>query len=331
MRKITIAIPTYNRGKELEKNLSLLSKYIDNDHLQDLVCINVVDNCSCDNTKEIVEKYIIKCDFSISYYTQVRNIGPGMNLVAAVNYSTTEWVMLLGDDDYLEPSYLTDCLKAIDNNPSLGCIIANYKAWDPHSNILGSLREENCSTEYYKAGFNACLMNAWRAHQLSGLTFRRSEAYEEYIDKKLNNLYPQIFFVSYCSLRYDVLHFGHFCLRVSVIPQNKKDWSYGNDALMNDVLENFKYLGVSYKQRAKLESFFNLKQKRYLWLGGDDISKLIDAILCSSNLTQLGKCYIARQVLRDQCYSGKKYRWMMYCIARFILLKKLITGKPISF
>ena len=34
--------------------------------------------------------------------------------------------MLLGDDDYLEPWYIRECLNRINVNPNLGCLIANY-------------------------------------------------------------------------------------------------------------------------------------------------------------------------------------------------------------
>lgn len=329
--QLTIVIPTYNRHKDLKKNLDLLEDQIVNSQLTNDIIVLVSDNCSTDGTYAMLAEKKKASRISLILYHQDLNLGYEQNILFSLSKVATEWVMLLGDDDYLEPTYISDCINAIKTNPSLGCIIANYREWNPVKKELGALREENCPTEYHKAGFNACLKNAWRAHQLSGLTFRREGLYEEYNKRKLHNLYPQIFFVAYTALRYDVIHFGHFCLRVSNIPQTQKDWNYGDDRLMNDILDNFKNLGLPYKKRAELESYFNLKQKRYYWASCNNQGILIDNILSAVNLSTLGRYYIARQILKDQCYTGKKYRLLMYGLARFVLLKNLLTGKAIRF
>lgn len=323
---LSICIPTYNRAKDLNHNLTLIESYLENTSILDTVCFVISNNCSTDETDVVVKHFVDEGRLCIHYYKQEHNIGAGPNQVYAVEKASTPWVMLLGDDDYLEPWYIVECINQIDEHPKLGCIIPNYIDYNTITKEYGSLREENCNTEYYTAGFSSCLENTWRAHQLSGLCFRRANLVEEYHRNKMNNLYPQIFFVGYNSLRYDVLHFGERCLAVSGVPQSSKDWNYGNDGLMNDICENFKNLQVSYSQRAKLEANFNKMQKRYLW-ACKNMTECVNGILDSKNITILGKYYISHQILKDIHYIGRKYRLWFYLIARLILFKNLLKGR----
>lgn len=329
--QLSILIPTYNRCADLLYNLSLLEEHILANNLLQQVCVIVSDNASSDNTYEKLLEYKSYCDIQLLLHKQVNNVGYAKNLLDLIKIAKTEWIMLLGDDDYLEPTYITDCLHSINNNPNLGCIIPNYRIWESIKKELCGFREENCETMLYKAGFEACLANAWRAHQLSGLSFKRAGIYEEYTKYNMNNLYPQIFFVAYSALRYDVLHFGHFCLRVSAIPQTQKDWNYGNDGLMNDIFQNFRYLKLPIKKRALLEAEFNKKSRRYYWINNDELRNIwIDNILNADNLSILGSYYISKQILRDHCYTGKKFKLRFYLLSRISLFKSLVIGKNIG-
>jgi len=326
---LSISIPTYNRANDLNHNLTLIESYLGKAGLFDKVCLVISNNCSTDETDVVIKHYEDEGKICIHYYKQEHNIGAGPNQVYAVEKASTPWVMLLGDDDYLEPWYIEECLKQIEEHPNLGCIIPNYMDYYPATGEYRHLREENCETQYYNAGFDACLQNAWRAHQLSGLCFRRENVIEEFHKRGINNLYPQIFFVSYNALRYDVLHWGQKCLCVSGVPQSKKDWRYGDDGLVNDIFDNFKHLGVTRKQRAILEAHFLYVDKRYFW-ATNDTNLCIEKILTGKNVSYLGRYYIAKQILHERCYTGKCLRFMFYMLARIELLRKLLTGKPIQ-
>lgn len=328
--KVSILIPTYNRCKDLQRNLRLLVSFISKLPNPEDVCVIVSDNASIDDTCTIVADVQKESSVKLEYVRQNENVGYCKNVCFLLSQATTEWVMLLGDDDYLEPWYIEECLKQIDEHPDLGCIIPNYIDYNTETQQYGNLREENCKTEYYKAGFDACMKNAWRAHQLSGLCFRKENVVEEFQKRGMNNLYPQIYFVSYNALRYDVIHFGEKCLAVSGVPQSKKDWNYGNDGLVNDIFENFKNLGVSYRQRARLESHFLKVSPRYWW-ATTDTNCCIEHILKGRNVSYLGRYYIAEQILHEQCYTGKRLRFRFYLLAQLVLFRQLVTGKPIAF
>ena len=58
-RLLTICIPTYKRAKELDYSLSCFERemnHVDSSLLEFFIS----DNCSPDNTREVVEKYIQK-------------------------------------------------------------------------------------------------------------------------------------------------------------------------------------------------------------------------------------------------------------------------------
>ena len=119
-------------------------------------------------------------------------------------------------------------------------------------------------------------------------------------------------------------------LTVSGVSQSKKDWSYGKDGLVNDIFENFKNLGVSYRQRARLEAYFLKVSPRYLW-ATKDTNSCIEHILKGKNVSYIGRYYIAKRILHEQCYTGKRLRFRFYLLAQLVLFRQLITGKPIAF
>ena len=326
---LTICVPTYNRAKELNYNLSLLERYICDGNLIDKVCVLVSNNQSPDNTYDVINSFEDRGNLHLLYFEQKENIGSGPNVVYCVEKATTPWVMLLGDDDYLEPWYISECLKQIEEHPNLGCIIPNSIAYNPLNGEYGKTRET--VTEdilYWSAGFQACLNNAHYGHSLSGLCFRHDLLFKKLENIRLENLYPQIYFVAFNALHYDVLHFRRICLKISDVPQSYKDWRYGEDGLINDIFENYKKLGVPYKQRALLEANFLKNDPRYMW-ATENINLCIEKILTGKNVSLLGRYYIAKQILADKVYTGKRLRLSFYLLARFVLLRNFLTGKPI--
>lgn len=141
MRKLlTIAIPTYNRARYLESNLKqLLPQVIKNIDDVDLV---LSDNCSPDNTSEIVENLNAKYNRIIKYFHQEKNIGPINNFSFCVNSSDSEYILLLGDDDIVAFGFIDTILdliktfkvdilhyNSLSNKPEYGVIVPFYKVW----------------------------------------------------------------------------------------------------------------------------------------------------------------------------------------------------------
>ena len=326
--RLSILIPTYNRCKDLHHNLQLLEKYILASNCKNQVNIIISNNASTDDTRSIVQEYQKQCKIEIVFLDDhEKNIGLEANALYALKKAMADYVMYLGDDDYLEEDYIARVLQQLEEHSSLGCIIPNDYWCLPDGTVIGE--REKREPKYWKAGFEACLNNAHLGHQLSGLVLKRDGLYEAYINQGVHNIYPFIFFVAYIALHNDVYYMADSHVHVTQVPQSQKDWGYGDDGLVNDIFENFKHLGVTQKQRAILESHFLKVDQRYFW-ATKDTNLCIEKILSGKNVSYLGRYYIAKQILHEQCYTGKRLRFMFYVLARIELLRKFLTGKPIQ-
>jgi len=127
MIKLTVSIPTYNRSDYLSDNLSCLLKQIKT--LPESVNIVISDNASTDSTEEMVLN-LISAGAPIIYYRNHENIGMDRNADLAIKRSTGQYVLLLGDDDILEPYALEEILCCLTKHPNLGMIYMNFRIYD---------------------------------------------------------------------------------------------------------------------------------------------------------------------------------------------------------
>ena len=100
--KLTIAIPTYNRAKRLEKALFDLFTEINSAHNKADIAVYVSNNGSKDNTAEIIaqcSKLFIENDIPFSSNTAESNQGFDANVLACYANSNSEYVWFLSDDD----------------------------------------------------------------------------------------------------------------------------------------------------------------------------------------------------------------------------------------
>lgn len=111
-------MPVYNHCEYIRQNLEntipLVIPY------KDKVSIYVSDNASTDGTGELVKRYAEKHPDIVSYYCQKENITASPNFNHAVHSVESEYVMILGDDDLMLPSFLPVLLKLIDEHPDVG-------------------------------------------------------------------------------------------------------------------------------------------------------------------------------------------------------------------
>ena len=111
---VTVIIPTHNYGH-------LISEAIDsvlNQTYQNIELI-VVDDGSTDNTSEIIKKYP-----NIEYIYQ-KHIGkktPSRASNTGIKQSHGEYIICLGADDKLVPTYVEECVKEIERDSKIGFV-----------------------------------------------------------------------------------------------------------------------------------------------------------------------------------------------------------------
>ena len=99
--KVSVCIPTYNYGRFITDAIeSVLGQTFPDFELL------VVDNCSTDNTRELVESYARK-DTRVTYFCNEANLGMVGNWNRCLKHASGEYVKILCADDVL----VTDCLE----------------------------------------------------------------------------------------------------------------------------------------------------------------------------------------------------------------------------
>jgi glycosyltransferase involved in cell wall biosynthesis len=111
--KVSVCIPTYNHAHFLSDAIdSVLSQSFTNYELI------VVDNCSTDNTREIVTRYL-KIDDRVKYFHNETNVGLVGNLNRCLAHASGEYVKILCADDLIRATCIGKEVKMLDDNPSV--------------------------------------------------------------------------------------------------------------------------------------------------------------------------------------------------------------------
>ena len=112
---LTIAIPTYNRNKKLNRTLEILMP-----QLNDFVKLIIYDNASTISVINTVDpKYLD----SLNIVRNQNNIGASANIINCIVNCKTEWLWILGDDDPPHGNAISIILKDIEKDLAF----INYK------------------------------------------------------------------------------------------------------------------------------------------------------------------------------------------------------------
>ena len=103
--KVSIALPVYNGARTL---VPVVESVLGQDH-GDLELV-ISDNASTDGTEEICRHYAA-VDDRVVYHRHATNIGLLRNFRSAATASTGRFVRWIGDEDTLEPSYVSRSLE----------------------------------------------------------------------------------------------------------------------------------------------------------------------------------------------------------------------------
>lgn len=110
---LTIAVPTYNGSNTIGFMLDILLPQI-NEKIE----VIISDNCSTDNTVQIISTYIKKYPF-IRYIRNERNLGADSNFLQCMRLAKGKYTLLISDDDIIIEDAVEKICDFLDENPEV--------------------------------------------------------------------------------------------------------------------------------------------------------------------------------------------------------------------
>lgn len=127
-------MPVYNGENYIEEALDsiLAQTYADFELI-------ISDNASTDRTQEICQSYATR-DRRIRYYRNKGNIGVSKNFNRVFELSIGKYFKWIAHDDIYAPDYLSKCVRAFEQDPSLVLCHTLAKRIDSSGRMLGSFK-----------------------------------------------------------------------------------------------------------------------------------------------------------------------------------------------
>ena len=121
MADIAIIIPIYNSAKTIEDCLTS----INNQHYAADISVYLIDDCSSDNSVELVNNFNFNENVKAFFYNNITNKKQGFSRNRMLNEIVEDYVVFLDSDDMLHPEFISRALPYLVDNE---CHIV-YTGW----------------------------------------------------------------------------------------------------------------------------------------------------------------------------------------------------------
>jgi len=181
--KVSILVPVFN-GEDSIKNciLSIINQTYEN------IEIIISDNCSTDNTQEILEEFIKK-DKRIQYIRQKQNIGGWENFFFLLKKANSSFINFLGHDDRLDSDYIEKSLEKISVDENIAIIspmVIYYSDTSRYSCDFGVIHDHQssspirrCASYFFKVKDNGVFYGMWNKKYVKNLLDIKHQAYKD--------------------------------------------------------------------------------------------------------------------------------------------------------
>jgi len=182
--KISICIPQYNGIKFLLESLRQIEKQSYSE-----VEVVITDDCSLDNTQSAITELISSYKYPIVYFRHPANVGYDRNLRSSIEHATGDYVILIGNDDTINPDYdLSELVKFLDEHdrPEVG-----YTSFLDAG--TGEVEKRAVRTEVLGGGTEVAASSYSRFSFVGGVIYKR-DTYMIYNTAKYDkSVYTQIY------------------------------------------------------------------------------------------------------------------------------------------
>ena len=244
--KFRLIIPTLNRPKELIYNFNKI--LFDINRINPKFNIQIIISENCSDLENRIDFLTLKNSFnkinnlnnmSVVFIKRGTRFSLGRHMHWLGNLPGAEWVMWLGDDDLLSPTYLSFVFDAIEKNNCVTAINADYgvitaKNFFEICDQKEEIEEKISIDKYNSKKIDSFIVH--RGHQLSGLVYKKEII--EYSNKFIpeENLYPWMGY-QITSLKKGEIHILQG-LHARITSDTPKLFSYGKDGLFPDICES---------------------------------------------------------------------------------------------
>ena len=124
---LSVILPNYNHGRYLPRALDALLS-------QDYPAkeIIVVDDCSTDGSRDIVERYAARFP-SVRLLANARNFGVIATLSRGLNEARQQYVYFGAADDFVMPGFFSAAINMLQVHPRAGLFCGEVNLVDGHS------------------------------------------------------------------------------------------------------------------------------------------------------------------------------------------------------
>ena len=143
--KVSVCIPVYNGSAYIAESInSVLAQTYEDFNL--IVC----DNCSTDNTEEIVRSF---SDPRLTYIRNTKNLGLVGNSNRCLDLAKGEYVCILHHDDVMLPENLERKIRLLDEHPEVGFVHSNLIVIDSDGEVFAeNIWHEDSRRDYIEDG-----------------------------------------------------------------------------------------------------------------------------------------------------------------------------------
>ncbi len=124
---MTLIIPTYNRAETLEKTLRAYNNQTVSPGSFE---IQIIDDGSTDETKDVIRRLQHEVNYALNYHYQP-NQGPGAARNWAIKNTTTDYLLISGDDIIPDPNLIWEHVKTHTSDPRENIAVLGHVDWPP--------------------------------------------------------------------------------------------------------------------------------------------------------------------------------------------------------
>lgn len=308
-----MVIPTYNGGERLKWSLGQLLPLAKK--VEDKVSVLVNDNCSTDNTEEIVREFALQYKGLLDYHKQPENIGADRNYFDGAARSRTKYVCIMGDDDIITPSYFDAIFGILQEYPELAYI--NYNMMDiTYAGKFLDIRDKHTKSHYYKDGMDFVKDHLEAPSLITSNVFLREPFLEVYHNTPHLD-YPGYNWF-YCMLK-SIVHSPCYYIGYPIAMDGKPEGGPGWKKYT--ALYYFYGLGHLFKDLSiEAPAIYEEWVKRHFWIGHPDLEYLIHVVADNKEYYK-GEKFKKIYPYIESDYYKKRFKWALEYSSRMYLWK----------